>query len=96
MEPVNLADKFRKFCDYWSPKIVGELNGSYVKIAKLKGEFVWHHHPDQDELLLVIKGHLTIKLRDREINLNQGEFAIFPNGTEHFPVAEEEVHVSAD
>jgi mannose-6-phosphate isomerase-like protein (cupin superfamily) len=93
MEPVNLADKFRKFCDYWSPKIVGELNDSYVKIAKLKGEFVWHHHPDQDELFLVIKGHLTIKLRDREINLNQGEFAFVPSGTEHLPVAAEEVHV---
>jgi mannose-6-phosphate isomerase-like protein (cupin superfamily) len=63
MEPVNLADRFRKFHDYRSPKIVGELNDSYVKIAKLKGEFVWHHHPDQDELFLVIKGHLTIKLR---------------------------------
>jgi mannose-6-phosphate isomerase-like protein (cupin superfamily) len=93
MEPVNLADKFRKFHDYWSPKIVGELNDSYVKIAKLKGEFVWHHHPDQDELFLVIKGHLTIKLRDREINLDEGEFAIVPNGTEHLPVAGEEVHV---
>jgi len=93
MESVNLAERFGKFSDYWSPKIVGELNDSYVKVAKLKGEFVWHHHPDEDELFLVIKGHLTVKLRDREINLDEGEFAIVPRGTEHLPVAPDEVHV---
>lgn len=93
MESVNLADKFTQFCDYWNPKIVGEVNDSYVKVAKLKGEFVWHHHPDEDEFFLVIKGHLTIKLRDREIALEEGEFVIVPRGTEHLPVAVEEVHV---
>jgi mannose-6-phosphate isomerase-like protein (cupin superfamily) len=93
MERVNLANKFRKFHDYWSPKIVGEFNDSYVKIAKLKGEFVWHHHPDEDELFLVIKGQLLIKLRERAIELNEGEFAIVPKGVEHLPIAAEEVHV---
>jgi mannose-6-phosphate isomerase-like protein (cupin superfamily) len=94
MELVILADKFTKFHDYWSPKIIGEFNDSYIKVAKLKGEFVWHHHPQEDELFLVIKGHLLIKLRDREVFLNQGEFAIVPKGVEHVPIAEEEeVHV---
>jgi len=93
MESVNLADKFREFHDFWSPKIVGEFNDSYVKIAKLKGEFVWHHHPDEDELFLVIKGQLLIKLRDGEIRLDEGECAIVPKGVEHLPIAAEEVHV---
>jgi len=93
MESVNLADKFRKFHDFWSPKIVGEFNDSYVKIAKLKGEFVWHHHPDEDELFLVIKGQLLIRLRDGEIRLSEGEFSIVPKGVDHLPIAAEEVHV---
>lgn len=93
MEKANLAQKFRLFQDYWSPKIVGELNDSYVKLVKLKGEFVWHHHENEDELFLVVKGRLLIKLRDRDIWLDEGEFVIIPKGIDHLPIAEEEVHV---
>jgi mannose-6-phosphate isomerase-like protein (cupin superfamily) len=93
MEKVNLANKFGLFQEYWSPKIAGELNDSYLKLAKLKGEFVWHHHEAEDELFLVVKGRLVIKLRDRDISLDEGEFVIIPWGVEHCPVAEEEVHV---
>ena len=93
MEKVNLANKFGLFQEYWSPKIVGELNDSYLKLAKLKGEFVWHHHEAEDELFLVVQGRLLIKLRDRDILLDEGEFVIIPRGVEHCPVAEEEVHV---
>jgi mannose-6-phosphate isomerase-like protein (cupin superfamily) len=93
MEKVNLAGKFGLFQEYWSPKIAGELNDSYLKLAKLKGEFVWHHHEAEDELFLVVKGRLLIKLRDRDISLDEGEFVIIPRGVEHCPVAEEEVHV---
>jgi mannose-6-phosphate isomerase-like protein (cupin superfamily) len=93
MDKINLAQKFRLFADYWSPKIVGELNDSYVKLAKLKGEFVWHHHENEDELFLVVKGRLLIKLRDRDIWLDEGEFVIIPKGVEHLPIAEEEVHL---
>jgi len=90
---VNLAQKFDRFDEYWSPRITGELNDSYVKLAKLKGEFVWHQHDNEDELFLVVKGHLTIKLRDRDVELDEGEFVIIPRGVEHLPVAEEEVQV---
>jgi mannose-6-phosphate isomerase-like protein (cupin superfamily) len=93
MEKVNLIHKFSLFQDYWSPKIAGELNDSYVKLAKLKGEFVWHHHEVEDELFLVVKGKLLIKLRDRDIWLEEGEFVIIPKGVEHLPIAEEEAHV---
>ena len=93
MDTINLNQKFTLFHDYWSPKIAGELNDTYIKLVKLKGEFVWHQHEQEDELFLVIKGHLLIKLRDRDIHLNKGEFAIIPKGIEHLPIAEEEVHV---
>lgn len=93
MKKVNLSDKFNLFADYWSPKIVGDLNDAHVKIAKFKGEFVWHKHDSEDELFLVIKGSLLIKLRDNNITLKEGEFVIIPKGVEHMPVAEEEVHV---
>jgi mannose-6-phosphate isomerase-like protein (cupin superfamily) len=93
METVNLAEKFGLFQDYWSPKIAGELNDSYLKLVKLKGEFVWHHHEHEDELFLVVKGRLLIKLRDRDIWLGEGEFVVIPKGVEHMPVAAEEVHV---
>ena len=93
IEKVNLAHKFSLFQDYWSPKIAGELNDSYVKLAKLKGEFVWHHHEVEDELFLVVKGKLLIKLRDQDIWLEEGEFLIIPRGVEHLPIAEEEAHV---
>jgi len=93
MEKVNLAEKLDLFDKYWSPRIVGELNEQYVKLAKLKGEFVWHHHESEDELFLVLKGRLVIQFRDREVILEEGEFLIVPHGVEHRPVAEEEVHV---
>jgi mannose-6-phosphate isomerase-like protein (cupin superfamily) len=93
MQKVNLAQKFSLFKDYWRPKIVGELNASYVKLVKLKGEFVWHHHENEDELFLVVKGRLLIKLRDRDIWLNEGELVIIPKGVEHLPIAEQEVHL---
>ena len=93
IEKVNLAHKFSLFQDHWSPKIAGELNDSYVKLAKLKGEFVWHHHEMEDELFLVVKGKLLIKLRDQDIWLEEGEFLIIPRGVEHLPIAEEEAHV---
>ena len=93
MEKVNLSEKFGRFDDLWSPKIVGELNDSYVKLVKLRGEFVWHHHEAEDELLLVVKGRLTIRLRDRDVDLEEGEFFIVPRGVEHLPVAAEEAHV---
>ena len=92
-DKVNIDKKFATFSDYWSPKIAGELNESYVKLVKLKGEFVWHHHENEDELFLVTKGHLLIKFRDREVWLDEGEFLIIPRGVEHCPVAEQEVHV---
>jgi mannose-6-phosphate isomerase-like protein (cupin superfamily) len=93
MKVVNLAQKFSLFSDYWSPKIVGELNGQQVKVVKLHGEFIWHQHEHEDELFLVVKGRLRMKLRDREVTINAGEFFIVPKGVEHLPIAEEEVHV---
>ena len=93
MDKVNLAQKFSLFQEYWSPKIAGEINDSHVKLAKLKGEFVWHHHDTEDELFLVVKGKLLIKLRDQDIFLEEGEFVIIPRGVEHLPIAEEEAHV---
>ena len=93
MQIVNISQKFGLFNEYWSPRIVGELNESHVKLVKLKGEFVWHQHENEDELFLVVKGRLLIKLRDRDLWLNEGELTIIPKGVEHCPVAEEEVHV---
>jgi mannose-6-phosphate isomerase-like protein (cupin superfamily) len=93
MHKINLAEKFRMFDDYWSPKIVGKINESYVKLAKFKGEFVWHSHANEDELFLVVKGSLRIKFREREIQLDAGEFTIVPRGVEHLPIADDEAHV---
>jgi mannose-6-phosphate isomerase-like protein (cupin superfamily) len=93
MEKVNLAEKLSLFQDYWSPKIVGELNDSYVKVVKLKGEFIWHHHEAEDELFLILKGTLLMRFRDRDVWVNEGEFIIVPKGVEHCPVAPEEVHL---
>lgn len=90
---VNRAHKFSLFRDYWSPKIAGELNDSYVKLVKLKGEFIWHQHETEDELFLVVKGKLVIKLRDHDVSLEEGEFVIVPRGVDHLPIAEEEAHV---
>ena len=93
MQIINISQKFDLFKEHWSPRIVGVLNNSHVKLVKLKGEFVWHQHENEDELFLVIKGKLLIKLRDRDLWLNEGEFVIIPKGVEHCPVAEDEVHV---
>ena len=93
MDKINLREKFEKFDDYWSPRIVGELNGQYVKIAKVKGQFVWHDHANEDELFMVIKGKLTIEFRDKTLELNEGEISIVPKGIEHKPYAQEECHI---
>ena len=94
MDVVNLADKFNRFDAYWSPKIIGEINDMHVKLVKLKGEFVWHHHETEDELFLVVKGRLRMQLRDGDHEVGPGEFIIVPRGTEHCPMAlTDEVHV---
>lgn len=92
MEKINIAQKFTLFSEYWSPKIVEDLNESQIKFAKLKGEFVWHHHDNEDELFLIVKGKLTIKFRDKDQVINEGELIVIPKGVEHKPVCEEEVH----
>lgn len=93
MEKVNLNQKFSLFSEHWSPKIVGELNGQHVKLAKLKGEFVWHKHDEEDELFFVVKGNLKMEYRDRTVEVKENEFLIVPKGIEHKPVAEEEVWI---
>ena len=93
MEKVIIAEKLKLFSEYWSPKIVGELNGQHVKLAKFQGEFVWHKHDNEDEMFLVIEGVLKMELRDKTIVINKNEFLIVPKGTEHRPVAEKEVSV---
>ena len=90
---VNLNSKLETFNEYWTPKIVGELNNQHVKIAKLKGEFVMHKHDEEDELFYVIDGKLFIELTDKTLELNSGEFVIIPKGVEHKPYAPEEVSV---
>ncbi len=93
MEKVNIEQKFSLFDEHWSPKIIGELNDVYVKAAKLKGEFVWHSHANEDEMFMVVKGSLLMKFRDREVRVEAGEFIIVPRGIEHLPCAEEEAHI---
>lgn len=93
MQVINIAQKLNLFNEHWSPRIVGELNDSHIKLAKLHGEFVWHQHENEDEMFLIVKGKLLIKLREQDLWLNEGEFVIIPKGVEHCPVAEEEVHV---
>lgn len=93
IEKVSVARKFELFDERWSPKIIGELNGFYVKAVKVQGEFVWHDHKTEDELFYVVSGRLTIKLRDGEVVLEPGEFAIVPRNVEHLPVADEETHI---
>lgn len=92
-EVINLTDRFAQFDEQWRPYNVAALNGQVVKLAKLKGEFVWHHHEAEDELFLVVKGRLKIELRDGDLWLEAGEFAVIPSGVEHRPVAAEECHV---
>ena len=93
MEQINLRDKFELVNEYWSPKIVGELNGQYVKLAKFKGEFTWHHHEHEDEFFLVVKGAIDIHFRDKTVHLKEGEFCTVPKGVEHKPEAQQEAHV---
>lgn len=93
MDKVNLAEKFQKISSFWNPGIVGELNGQHVKIAKIKGEFIWHTHENEDEFFLVVKGRIIIRLREGNIELNEGEFFVVPRGMEHQPYAPEEAHI---
>ena len=93
MDKVNLREKFSLFTEHWSPRIAGELNGQQVKLAKIQGAFPWHHHEDEDELFLVVKGRFRLELRDRTVALEEGEFFIVPRGVEHRPVADEEAHI---
>jgi len=90
---VSIAEKLRLFSEHWSPKIVGELNGQYVKLVKFSGPFVWHHHEAEDEMFLVVKGRFRVELRDGDVWLEEGEFLVVPKGVEHRPVAEEEAQV---
>lgn len=93
MKKVNLADAFRSFSEHWSPRIAGEVNDSHVKLVKLKGEFVWHHHEAEDELFLVIAGRMLMRFRDHDVWVEPGEFIVVPRGVEHMPVAPEECAV---
>ena len=93
MEKVNLTEKLGLFSAHWTPKIIGALNGQQVKLAKLKGEFIWHSHAEEDELFYIIKGSLKMEFRDKMVELQEGEMLIVPRGVEHRPIAQEEVHV---
>ncbi len=93
MEKINLAEKLSSFSDYFNPRIVGELNGQQVKLVKFKGEFIWHHHEQEDELFYVVKGSFDMHCRDKIITVNAGEFLVMPHGIEHKPVAKEEVEI---
>ncbi len=93
MQTINLRNKFDLFSDYCNPRVIGEVNDCQVKAVKLKGEFIWHHHDNEDELFLVVKGTLRMKFRNREAVVREGEFVIVPRGVEHCPVADEEVHI---
>ena len=93
MEKVNLSDRLTQFTAHWQPKIIGELNGQHVKLAKFQGEFVWHSHDHEDEMFLVVRGRFRMELRERTIELKEGEFLIVPRGVEHRPVADEEAAV---
>ncbi|HUF88745.1 MAG TPA: cupin domain-containing protein [Gemmatimonadota bacterium] len=93
MERIDLREKLGRFDERWSPRVVAELNGQHVKLAKLEGEFVWHAHVDEDELFLVLEGQLRIELRDGAVELGPGQMVVVPRGVEHRPVAAGEVHV---
>ena len=93
MNPINISEKFKLFNEHWTPKKIGELNGQQLLLAKIKGEFIWHAHENEDELFFIIKGSLIIEFRDRKVTLNKGELLIIPKGVEHKPIAKEEVHV---
>lgn len=93
MEKINLAEKFALIMEHWRPKVVGELNGQEVKLAKIKGEFPWHHHAAEDEMFFAVKGSFRIEFRDKTVELNAGDFLIVPRGVEHRPVADEEAEI---
>ena len=93
MDKVNLRQKLDSFSDHWSPKVIADLNGQQVKLVKFVGEFTWHHHENEDELFMVIKGRFRMELRDRDVWLEEGEILVVPRGVEHRPVAEEEVEI---
>lgn len=90
---INLQEKLSKFSEHWSPKIIAQLNDYHLKLAKVQGEFVWHDHPETDEVFIVIKGHLDILFRDGKVSLGEGEMFVVPKGMEHKPVAEQECHI---
>ena len=93
MDKININEKFKLFNEHWTPKIVGELNGQYVKLAKVKGEMVWHCHENEDEMFLIVKGSLLLKMRDKEVRINEGEFFIVPKGVEHLPISDIETYI---
>ena len=93
VEKVNIEEKLALFDECWKPKIVGELNGQHVKLVKILGEFVWHHHDEEDELFPVVKGRFRMQFRDKDVWIEEEEFIVVPRGVEHRPVAEEEAHV---
>lgn len=93
MDAINVLQKFSLFDEHWQPKVIAELNGQAVKLAKIAGEFDWHHHENEDELFYVIKGSLTMKFRDRDVELNQGEMLVVPRGVEHMPKADNEAWI---
>ncbi len=93
MQKVNIINKLAQFSDYWKPRVVAELNGQYVKLAKFKGAFPWHKHDNEDELFFVVKGKFRVEFRDKTVELNENEFLVVPKGVEHRSVADEEVEV---
>ena len=93
LESINIQDKLSQFSDHWNPRIVGELNGQHVKIAKIKGEFIWHKHDNEDEMFLVLSGTLKIEFRDKTVEIKENEFIVVPRGVEHRPIAEQEVSI---
>jgi mannose-6-phosphate isomerase-like protein (cupin superfamily) len=92
-EPINFSNKLSKLSEHWSPKIIAKLNDYHLKLVKVQGEFVWHDHPDTDEVFIVVKGQLDILFRDGKVSLNEGEMFVVPKGVEHKPVAEQESHI---
>ena len=92
-QPINFSEKLSKFSEHWSPKIIAQMNDYHFKIVKLQGEFVWHDHPETDEVFVVLKGQLEIQFRDGNVVLNEGEMFVVPKGFEHKPVAEQECHI---
>ena len=92
-QSINLQDKLAKFSEHWSPKIIAQMNDYHFKVAKVRGEFIWHDHPETDEVFIVLKGQLEIQLRDGNVVLNEGELFVVPKGVEHKPVAENECHI---